>query len=72
MTPLTWYSGGEIMVTEKPNEATWQDELLDYIDDDFEKQVLKIAMDNMNPEGILLSVKEILRENLYEDQKPEN
>lgn len=70
MTLLTWYSGGEIMVNEKPNEATLQDELLDYIDDDFEKQVLKIAMDNMNPEGILLSVKEILRENLYEDQKP--
>jgi len=56
----------------KPTEISWQDELLDYIDDDFEKQVLKVAIENLNPESILRNVKEILREKLYEDKKAEN
>ena len=47
-------------------------ELLDYIDDDFEKQVLKVAMEERSPEDILRSVKEILREKIYEDKKAEN
>ena len=56
----------------KQTEISWKDELLDYIDDDFEKQVLNAAIDELNPEGILRSVKEIIREKLYEDQKSEN
>jgi hypothetical protein len=53
-------------------EISWQHELLNYIDDDFEKQVLKIAMEERSPEDILRNIKEILREKLYEDQKSEN
>lgn len=53
-------------------EISWQDELLDYVDDSFEKQVLNVAIDELNPEGILRSVKELIREKLYEDQKPGN
>jgi hypothetical protein len=60
------------METEKLNTGTWKDDLLDYIDDDFERLVLKIALDDPNPDGILLRVKEILREKLYENQKPKN
>lgn len=52
-------------------ETSWQNELLDYIDDDFEKQVLKVAIKELTPEGILQSVKEIIREKLHEDNKSE-
>ena len=53
-------------------EPSWQDELLDFIDDDFEKQVLTVAIEKGNPESILQSVKEILREKLHEDKKSED
>ena len=56
----------------KLTEPSWQDELLDYIEDDFEKQVLNVAIDELNPEGILESVKEIIREKLHEDKKSED
>jgi len=59
----------DINNTTKPS---WQDELLEFIEDDFEKQVLAVAMDKMNPESILQSVKEILREKLHEDKKSED
>jgi len=59
----------DINNTTKPS---WQDELLEFIEDDFEKQVLTVAMDKMNPESILQSVKEILREKLHEDKKSED
>ena len=38
------------------NEISWQDELLDYVDDSFEKQVLYVAINELDPEGILRSV----------------
>ena len=61
-----------IMEKGKPSETSWRNELMDYIHDDFEKQVLKIAIDEMNPEGILQSAKEIIREKLHEDKKYED
>jgi len=60
------------MENEQPTETSWQDELLDYIDDDFEKKVLNVAMKEKNPGDILLSVKEIIREKLHEDKKLED
>ena len=56
----------------KPPETSWRNELMDYLHDDFEKQVLKVAIDEMNPEGILQSIKEIIREKLHEDKKSED
>ncbi len=56
----------------KPSETSWRNELMDYIHDDFEKQVLKVAIDEIDPEEILQSVKEIIREKLHEDKKSEN
>jgi len=42
---------------------------MDFIDDDFEKEVLEIAIKETNPERILQSVKEIIRERLHEDKE---
>lgn len=56
----------------KPTGSSWWNELMDYLHDDFERQVLKVAIDEMNPEGILQSVKEIIREKLHEDKKSED
>ena len=56
----------------KSSETSWRNELMDYMDDDFEKQVLKVAIDEIDPERILQSVKEIIREKLYEDKKSED
>ena len=50
------------MKNEETTENSWQHDLMDHIDNDFEKQVLKVAIAEMNPEGILQSVKEIIRE----------
>jgi hypothetical protein len=56
----------------KLTETSWQNELMDYIHDDFENQILKIAIDKIDPEGILQSVKEIIKEKLHEDKKSED
>jgi len=45
---------------------------MDFIDDDFEKEVLKVAIKEANQEGILLSVKEMVREKLHEDKKSDD
>jgi len=59
------------MENSKSEKTSWQNELMDFIDDGFEKEVLKVAIKELNPEGILLSVKEIVREKLHEDKKSE-
>ena len=60
------------MQDKETTENSWQHDLMDHIDNDFEKQVLKVAIAEMNPEGILQSVKEIIREKLHEDKKSED
>lgn len=53
-------------------KVPWQEELLKYVNDDFENEVLKITMEELNPDRILQRVKELIREKLHEDKKPEN
>ena len=60
------------MQNNKSKENSWRDELMDFIDDGFEREVLKIAIKEPNPERILLSVKEMVREKLHEDKKSDD
>lgn len=53
-------------------DIQWQNELYEFIDDEFEKQVLAVAIKEMNPDSILQRVREIIRDKLHEDTKSEN
>ena len=50
---------------------SFQDELLQFVDDDFEKRVLQITFEEISPDTILQRIKEIIREKLNEDKKSE-
>ena len=60
------------MKDSEPFDIQWQNELYEFIDDEFEKQVLAVAIKEMNPDAILQSVREIIRDKLHEDKKFEN
>ena len=51
---------------------SFQDELFQFIDDDFEKQVLQVSIRETNPDTILIKIKEIIREKLDENKKSKN
>jgi len=55
-----------------PFDIQWQNELYEFIDDDFEKHVLAVAIKKMNPDAILQDVREVIRDKLHEDTKSEN
>jgi 5,10-methenyltetrahydromethanopterin hydrogenase len=60
------------MTNPEPFDVPWQNELYEFIDDEFEKQVLAVAIREMNPESILQNVREIIREKLHEDTESED
>lgn len=60
------------MTDTEPFDVPWQNELFEFIDDEFEKQVLAIAIREMNPDSILQNVREIIREKLHEDTESKN
>ncbi|MGV7223185.1 MAG: hypothetical protein ACQ9MH_16850 [Nitrospinales bacterium] len=60
------------MPNKGPFEISWQNELYEFIDDEFEKQVLAAAIREMNPDSILQNVREIIRDKLHEDTKSED
>jgi len=51
---------------------SFQDELFQFIDDDFEKQVLQVSIEETDPDTILKKIKEIIREKLNENKKSKN
>ena len=53
-------------------EIQWQNELFEYVTDDFEKKVIEVAIKEKNPDGILQSVREIIREKLHENKQAKN
>jgi len=53
-------------------EDSLKRELLDFIEDDFEKKVLTVAINEPNPEEILKAVKELIREKLRENKESED
>jgi len=57
------------MENDKSKETSWQDELMGFVNDEFEQEVLKVAIKEQDPEGILLRVKENIRERLHENKK---
>ncbi len=50
---------------------SFQDELFQFIDNDFEKRILKISIEETNPDTILQKIKEIIREKLNENKNSE-
>jgi len=47
---------------------SYQDELYQFIDNEFERKVLQTSIEEMNPDSILQKIKEIIREKLNENK----
>jgi len=60
------------MKDSEPFDIQWQNELYEFIDDEFEKQVLAVVIKEMNPDAILQGVREIIRDKLHENTESEN
>lgn len=60
------------MENDKSKKTSWQDKLMEFVNDEFEQEVLEIAIKEQDPEGILLRVEKNIRERLDEDKKTDD